>query len=486
RSCVTLKKNNEVYYYIHEKKVRVIAYLLGELTPNSTKIYHDYCPFVEIREFNYSKYPEYFRKLREFRWKPLIIAEHLEKSNIIFWFDASVVFGNGKETLQDIVKSLNTKYKTCGFRILSNSGHKIRAATNPRMYNYFSVNDNILQLNMVAATVFVISKTPEAVKILERVVKCALIEDCMGPPNSTTSCAKQYLYRGEYANCNRYDQSALALSLAQCSVNLRDYFGISDLLYVKRMWLTDNDWIELKEMFPWMNKGKDKLNRKLIWIYHKYCPFVEMKEFHFEKYPKYVTRIKEFRWKPLIVAEYLYTNDVVFWFDTSVVFQNGNETLKAVVESLNTKYTTCGFRILSRTGHKIVAATDPRMFNFFLVDEDILDSEMAAATVFIVSKTLDALKILQNVVQCALVEDCMGPTNATLDCKTDDLWIGNYADCHRFDQSALALSLAQYSPDATNYLGISDMLFVKRITMGDEKEWIELQKRFPRLIRRMT
>ncbi|KAE9546257.1 hypothetical protein FO519_010531, partial [Halicephalobus sp. NKZ332] len=61
-------------------------------------------------------------------------------------------------------------------------------ATDPRMYNYFPVNDNILKLEMAAATVFIVSKTSESVKIMEEVVKCALIEDCMGPPKSTIHC----------------------------------------------------------------------------------------------------------------------------------------------------------------------------------------------------------------------------------------------------------------------------------------------------------
>ena len=97
---MTLKENKEINSYIEAKQVRVVAYLLAELTPNSAKIYHEYCPFVEVRNFNYSKYPEYFKQIRHFRWKPLLVAEHLGYNDVVLWFDSSIMFGNGRETFK--------------------------------------------------------------------------------------------------------------------------------------------------------------------------------------------------------------------------------------------------------------------------------------------------------------------------------------------------------------------------------------------------
>ena len=97
---MTLKENKEINSYIEAKQVRVVAYLLAELTPNSAKIYHEYCPFVEVRNFNYSRYPEYFKNLKEYRWKPLIVTQQLEEHDVVLWFDTSVVFGNGRETFK--------------------------------------------------------------------------------------------------------------------------------------------------------------------------------------------------------------------------------------------------------------------------------------------------------------------------------------------------------------------------------------------------
>ncbi|KAE9546864.1 hypothetical protein FO519_009924 [Halicephalobus sp. NKZ332] len=232
KSCISLKESDEIAYHFARSELQMVALFLGKLTPRLQRVYHQFCPYVEIKEFNYSKYPAYVENLNHYRWKPLIIAEYLRKNDIVFWFDAAVGFKNGDETLKDIVSSMNTQYKTCGFRIFSKAEYPIVSATDPRMYNYFSANDDVLHLNMISAAVFIVSKTPEAVKVLERVVQCALIEDCMGPPNSTNYCNPEKLIEEKYSDCHKYDQSALALSLAQCSLNIRDYFGNSDMVLV--------------------------------------------------------------------------------------------------------------------------------------------------------------------------------------------------------------------------------------------------------------
>lgn len=128
-------------------------------------------------------------------------------------------------------------------------------ATDPRMYNYFHVSDEALKIEMVAATTFVVSKTSASLRVLKNVVDCALIEGCMGPSNATVFCNTEVLWKGEYANCHRYDQSALALSLAQCSSNIEDYQGVSDILAVQRFSIGGKkDLQEAKKKFPWMNR----------------------------------------------------------------------------------------------------------------------------------------------------------------------------------------------------------------------------------------
>ena len=139
--------------------------------------------------------------------------------------------------------------------MLFKAGHTIMVATDPRMYNYFPSNNKILRMSMIAGGLFIVSKTPKSLEIMKKVVKCALIEDCMGPPNSTTSCVKNNILKGKYGNCHRFDQSAFALSLAQCSTNINDYLKLSDRVYVSRLRL-DNPkiWAAIKKKFPWVTE----------------------------------------------------------------------------------------------------------------------------------------------------------------------------------------------------------------------------------------
>ena len=125
------------------------------------------------------------------------------------------------------------------------------------MYDYFPIDDEILHMTMLAASVYLVSKTSESIKVLKNVVKCALIENCMGPPTSTTHCMDGYLQSGGFAGCHRFDQSAMALSLAQCSRNIWDYIGVTKLLYLKRGENYDpEDWDEVTEIFPWIEVKK--------------------------------------------------------------------------------------------------------------------------------------------------------------------------------------------------------------------------------------
>ena len=97
---MTIKENEEIYSYVQKKEVHVVAYLLDNLKPELMKIYQEYCPFVELKEFNYTKYPKYVRRLEQYRWKPLIVTEELDEYDVVLWFDSSVVFDNGKETFK--------------------------------------------------------------------------------------------------------------------------------------------------------------------------------------------------------------------------------------------------------------------------------------------------------------------------------------------------------------------------------------------------
>ena len=95
-----LKENEEILAYIQNREVRIVAYLLEKLRPMFIKLYKQYCPFVEIKEFDYGEYPRHVNRLTEYRWKPLLVAEYLAQHDVVFWFDTSIIFKQGNETLK--------------------------------------------------------------------------------------------------------------------------------------------------------------------------------------------------------------------------------------------------------------------------------------------------------------------------------------------------------------------------------------------------
>ena len=125
------------------------------------------------------------------------------------------------------------------------------------MYKYFSVNEEILGLDMIAVTTFVISKTAASLAVLKDVVKCALIKDCMAPMDSVAVCDSEIFSQRKYANCHKYDQSALALSLARCSSDVDDYQGITDIIAVQRLAFGEKKgWRDIKNSLSLMKKER--------------------------------------------------------------------------------------------------------------------------------------------------------------------------------------------------------------------------------------
>ena len=73
------------YFY---PSLHIIIYNLG-LTNLQISTLESYCN-VHVRQFNFSKYPDFVKKLKLFAWKPLLVHELSKEFDFIFYHDASI------------------------------------------------------------------------------------------------------------------------------------------------------------------------------------------------------------------------------------------------------------------------------------------------------------------------------------------------------------------------------------------------------------
>uniref|UniRef100_A0A914Y0T9 Uncharacterized protein n=1 Tax=Panagrolaimus superbus TaxID=310955 RepID=A0A914Y0T9_9BILA len=194
------------------------------------------CPFVTIRFLNTTKYPDFIQDLYEYRWKAIIIEEVLQEVEKVFYFDSSIVFKqDSAESLQDIFNKMDTKFLKCGIREFDGTIHSIFSATHPDMLKRFNFSVEIAKSNtMHGATLLVASRNASS-KIIQEWKECAMEKECMAPEGSHRACDIPKLYKNEYGNCHRYDQSVISLLLYKCSQNANDYVQSSPLISYERL-----------------------------------------------------------------------------------------------------------------------------------------------------------------------------------------------------------------------------------------------------------
>lgn len=174
----------------------------------------------EIRIFSFDKYPSYFKKLRSFRWKPIVIAELLKEFPSLWWMDSSAQILRYPLQYYNEIKQCFANMSTCKFypwSMLKATGHSIYAATDQRLYDFFPISREVSKnLEMFDAGLQLIYATKDVREsVLRYWVLCALEPDCMDPSGSSIECDFSRLSRYRiYAGCHRQDQSTINILLA--------------------------------------------------------------------------------------------------------------------------------------------------------------------------------------------------------------------------------------------------------------------------------
>lgn len=129
----------------------------------------------------------------------------------------------------------------------------------------------------------------------------------------------------------------------------------------------------------------------------------------------------------------------LMWFDSSVRFLS-NDTRHIFAKVISTD----GVLLFNYAGHNTFSVTHPNMFKYLSSDMQRLQETLqyeANIMMFYRTKSI-ADDILKWWFMCALVEDCFAPTKSFL-CKHGfQNSPTKYAGCHRFDQSAINILLA--------------------------------------------
>ncbi|CAI2296160.1 unnamed protein product [Caenorhabditis sp. 36 PRJEB53466] len=249
----------------------IVLYSLGIKEKRLEELKETACN-LEIRNFNFSKYPGYVAHLKDYRWKPIVIAETLRDFGAIWYLDSSVIFeklnvshvydlikchGSVHESSVRDVRESREKHedgwnreiwernlRECRkgqYLLHGYSGHGILSVTNPGVYTYFPTNPHELSKKKAkmydAGFVFAVNTRQTMSDIVKWYFLCALQEDCMAPKGASLGCS----FRGddrftEYADCHRFDQSIINLVLANQFWYDRRYYvsEIVDFFHIDR------------------------------------------------------------------------------------------------------------------------------------------------------------------------------------------------------------------------------------------------------------
>ncbi|KAK3098891.1 hypothetical protein FSP39_024018 [Pinctada imbricata] len=164
------------------KGFKLIFYDIG-LESNQVSVIKRHCK-CEFRRFPFSKYPEYFRILRNYVWKPLIIQLVLIEYDFVMWMDASVRL-NGSP-----LEELFEEARKTGIKILRGYGLIVKQ-THLNTFKALEEKPCMFQGQELQTTWIIVSRTNFTLRaIMKPWVSCALQYGCMAQDNA------ERLYRG--------------------------------------------------------------------------------------------------------------------------------------------------------------------------------------------------------------------------------------------------------------------------------------------------
>jgi len=192
----------------NEKNTKIIVFDLG-LKKNEVKELKNKFKKIDLRKFNFSKYPKYFNiniNAGEYAWKPIIISNILEEFKCsVFWMDASNI----------VLKELNIIKKIMrlkGFYSPYSDG-EIKKWTHHKTVKFLKASSKILKKkNLSGGSVAVNYEFNNIRSLMNKWKKCALKKNCIAP-------------KGSSRKNHRQDQAVLSILAHQSNVVSRLFNG---------------------------------------------------------------------------------------------------------------------------------------------------------------------------------------------------------------------------------------------------------------------
>tara|TARA_B110001450_G_C17525978_1_gene442593 strand:+ start:93 stop:860 length:768 start_codon:yes stop_codon:yes gene_type:complete len=173
----------------HEKETKIIVFDLGLSKEESEKTTNNF-PNIELRKFDYSKYPSYFNikiNAGEYAWKPVIINTILnEFKSSVCWIDA------GNKVFKPLI-NLRKIIELYGFYSPYSKG-KIIDWTHFKTLKFLNVDDNhniLKKTNLNGSCICVNYNNDKVKKFIDEWKDYALVKDCIAPEGSNRENHRQ-------------------------------------------------------------------------------------------------------------------------------------------------------------------------------------------------------------------------------------------------------------------------------------------------------
>uniref|UniRef100_A0A914UWJ9 Uncharacterized protein n=1 Tax=Plectus sambesii TaxID=2011161 RepID=A0A914UWJ9_9BILA len=198
---------------------------------------------------------------------------------------------------------------------------------------------------------------------------------------------------------------------------------------------------------------------------------VEYRKFSFDAYPPSVGDLTTFRWKTLLISQLQREFSTFWWVDSSIRWSMSslNDVYDAVSDGRVGSYLG-----VDKAYHSVFAATNPAMYKYLPIDIDKAKATMMYGGGFILfHRTPASVEVLKWLVLCAMEDNCINPPYSYLHCQfVDGEHWKLYAYCHRYDQSAVNIILANlndYNESFYTTKSFQDFATVKRTDRSSVK-----------------